>query len=152
FEERAYRGIDHRKVGMALLVHRSFPDEAANGVAATSNPFDTSGVEPGFYVNVQLGDESVVQPRVGITTDQFIYYFEQQGQPVVFIENSNLVGDGEHVLTTSQTHQLGVALQAIHRFFALAYGPKAGSNDWYAMDVEFKFDSVDGGEPKLFVK
>ena len=57
-----------------------------------------------------------------------------------------------HALTTSQTHQLGVALQAIHRSFAVAYGPEAGSNDWYAIDVEFKFDSVDGKEPQLFVK
>ena len=37
-------------VGMALLVHRSFTDEEANGVALTANPFDTTGFEPGFRV------------------------------------------------------------------------------------------------------
>ncbi|CAN0584847.1 unnamed protein product, partial [Laminaria digitata] len=44
FEERSYRGIDHLSVAMALLVHRSFPDEEANGVALTNNPFDPGGL------------------------------------------------------------------------------------------------------------
>ena len=50
-----YHGIDHKSVGMALLVHHNFPDEEANGVAVTANPFDPAGLEPGFYVNVQYG-------------------------------------------------------------------------------------------------
>ncbi len=40
FEERSYYGVDHRSVGMALLVHYTFPDEEANGVAVTSNIFE----------------------------------------------------------------------------------------------------------------
>ncbi len=152
FEEREYRGIEHEKVGMALLVHHSFPEEEANGVALTANPFDTSGLEPGFYVNVQVGDESVVQPETGITTDQFIYYYDMQGQPLVFIDHSNLVPSGTNVLTFQQTHDLGVALKAIHQFFGPAYGAAPGSNDWYAMDVEFKFDGEPGEEPALAVK
>jgi hypothetical protein len=152
FAERAYNGIDHLKVGMALLVHESFPDEFANGVASTANPYDTSGVEPGFYVNVQAGGESVVQPDASITTDQFIYYFDMQGQPIVFIEHSSLVADGATVLTTEQTHSLGVALKAIHQYFYEAYAPEDGTG-WYAMDVEFKFNAdVAGEEPKLVVK
>ncbi len=71
FEERSYRSIDHLAVGMALLVHPSFPDEEANGVALTDNPFDKSGLEPAFYVNVQYGGESVVLPPAGISTDEF---------------------------------------------------------------------------------
>ena len=47
--------IDHKTVAMSLLVHHNFPDEEANGVAVTANPFDPSGLEPGFYVNVQWG-------------------------------------------------------------------------------------------------
>ena len=152
FEERSYRGIAHDNVGMALLVHRSFPDEEANGVALTANPFDTSGTEPGFYINVQRGDNSVVEPAEGMTTDQFIYYFDMAGQPIEFIEHSNLVASGYSVLTNSQVHDLGVALRAIHTFFYPAYGPALGSNDWYAMDVEFKFDGEEGEEPPLWVK
>lgn len=151
FEEREYNGIDHRKVGMALLVHNSFPDEEANGVAITANPFDTVGVEPGFYVNVQKGESSVVQPPRGITTDQFIYYYSLQGQPVVYLQQSNLVAKGERVLTPKQIHDLGVALQAIHQFFYPAYGATSQTG-WYAMDTEFKFDGPEGEEPILRVK
>ena len=152
FEERSFRGIDHRSVGMALLVHNSFPDEEANGVAITANPFDPSGLEPGFYINVQVGEESVVAPDPGITTDQFIYQFELPGQPIIFIAHSNLLARGTSVLTTTQTHTLGIALKEIHDFFYPVYGNDA----WYAIDTEFKFDQPVGGDPKgvpgLFIK
>lgn len=152
FEERSYRGIDHKKVGMALLVHKSFPDEEANGVAVTANPFDSAGLEPGFYVNVQEGEQSVVEPEDGATTDQFVYYFDMQGQPIEFIQHSSLVPEGETVLTAEETYQLGVALKAIHQFFYASYGPIATGKTWYAMDVEFKFDGEPGETPELQVK
>ena len=85
FEERSFRGIDHRSVDMALLVHNSFPDEEANRDAITANSFDPSGLEPGFYINIQVGEESVVAPDPGITTDQFIYQFAVPGQHIIFI-------------------------------------------------------------------
>jgi hypothetical protein len=155
FEERSYYGIDHKSVGMALLVHHNFPDEEANGVATTNNPYDPSGLEPAFYVNVQWGGEAeVVHPPAGVTSDQFLYYFDNPNQPITFISHSNLVPDGENVLTLSQTHELGVALSAIHERFSEAYGPASGNDSWYAMDVEFKFDDRDSpdGVPKLYVK
>ncbi len=152
FEERSYRSIDHQAVGMALLVHRSFPDEEANGVALTDNPFDKSGLEPAFYVNVQRGDSSVVLPPAGVTTDSFLYYYGQQGQPTTYLSRSNLIEEGETVLTRAQVHELGEALQRIRNFFAPAYGPAFGSTDWWAMDVEFKFDGEPGEEQKLYIK
>lgn len=155
FEERSYYGIDHHSVGMALLVHHNFPAEEANGVAVTNNPFDVAGIEPAFYVNVQWGgDAEVVHPPAGVSSDSFLYFFSNPNQPVTFIAHSNLIPDGESVLTSSQTHELGVALNAIHERFSAAYGPKAGIKDWYAMDVEFKFDDMDqsDGKPHLFVK
>lgn len=155
FEERSYYGIDHHSVGMALLVHHNFPAEEANGVAVTNNPFDVAGIEPAFYVNVQFGgDAEVVHPPPNVTSDSFLYFFGNPNQPVTFIAHSNLIPDGETVLTASQTHELGVALNAIHERFSAAYGPKAGVKDWYAMDVEFKFDDMDqpDGKPHLYVK
>jgi pyruvate,water dikinase len=149
FEERSYRSIDHTQVGMALLVHRSFPDEEANGVALTANPYDTSGLEPAFYVNVQVGGESVVLPASGVTTDQILYYHQQPGQPVVYIARSNLIPATRHVLTEAQIAALGDALARIHDYFAPAYGADGG---WYAMDIEFKFEGEPGAEPALFVK
>jgi pyruvate, water dikinase len=153
FEEREYRNINHATVGMAILVHHSFPDEEANGVALTANPFDTSGIMPGFYVNVQLGEASVVQPDPGIQTDQFILHYDMPNKPISFIEHSSLVLDGESVLTYDQTLELGDALKAIHQYFYEAYGPPLSDpTAWYAMDVEFKFDGEPGEEPILSVK
>lgn len=153
FEERSYRSIDHKAVAMALLVHPSFATEEANGVALTANPFDTSGLEPGFYVNVQLGEASVVQPDPGVTTDQFIYHFDQPGQPIVFVARSSLVPEGESVLSAAQTYELGVGLAAIREFFRATYGPPPDDPlRWYAMDVEFKFEAPAGETPALWVK
>lgn len=155
FEERAYYGIDHKTVGMALLVHHNFPDEEANGVAVTANPFDPSGLDPAFYVNVQVGgDVEVVAPPPGIKSDQFLYFFASPNQPIAFLARSNLVPTGQSVLTTAQTYSLGVALKAIHERFSPAYGPASGNTGWYAMDVEFKFDDDEapGQPPALYVK
>jgi len=150
FEEREYYGIDHRKVGMALLSHRSFPDEEANGVAITGNIFDQTGLQPAFFVNAQAGGESVVLPDPGVSTDQFIYYFLQIGSPISFTGHSNLIPHDETVLTVGQTHELGIALNAIHLYFSPVY-----SQDdpfFYAMDTEFKFDDDGGGEWNLYMK
>lgn len=152
FEERSYRSIDHQAVGMALLVHRSFPDEEANGVALTDNPFDKSGLDPAFYINVQRGEESVVLPPPGVSTDALLYYYGQQGQPTTYLSHSNLVPEGDTVLTRAQVRELGDALILIRNFFAPAYGPGPSSTAWWAMDVEFKFDGEPGEEPALFMK
>jgi pyruvate, water dikinase len=148
FEERTYNGIDHQAVGMALLSHHSFPDEEANGVALTNNMFDET--QPGFYINVQLGEESVVDPAQGVTVDSFLYYYYYPGQPITFFSHSSLVAEDETVLTTAQTYDLGVALDAIHQHFSEYY---FNPGSFYAMDVEFKFDDLDtGDEPSLWVK
>lgn len=157
FDERTYYGIDHRTLGMALLVHHNFPDEEANGVAVTNNPFDTSGVQPAFYVNVQKGgDVEVVSPPPGVTNDEFLYFFSQPNQPITYLSRSSLVPEGESVLTKAQIRQLGEALDAIHNRFSAAYGPAAGNSGWYAMDVEFKFDDDENPNPDdpptLFIK
>jgi len=148
FEERSYRSIEHGAVGMALLVHRSFPDEEANGVALTNNPYSPDGLEPAFYINVQAGETSVVQPPEGIRSDELLYFFDRPGQPTTFISRSTEVPEGETVLDAAQTFELGVALDRIRTAFARAYGGAS----WWAMDVEFKFDGPPGASPALFVK
>ena len=152
FEERSYRSIDHEAVGMALLVHRSFEDEAANGVALTNNPFDPSNAEPAFYVNVQRGEASVVQPDPGVTTDQFLHYFDQKGRPVVYIAHSSLPPVGTPVLSNAEINTLGEALNRIRKAFYPAYGASAGGSGFWAMDVEFKFDHGADGKSALFIK
>jgi pyruvate, water dikinase len=153
FEERSYHGIDHASVAMALLSHHNFPDEEVNGVAVTANPFDTAGLEPGFYVNAQRGgDAEVVHPPPGVTSDQFIVHYTMPGQPVVYISRSSLIGEGETVLTSLQINELSKALNAIHERFSPAYGPGSGNNGWYGLEVDFKFDDEDSGSQQLLIK
>ncbi|MBK9036545.1 MAG: hypothetical protein IPL61_35735 [Myxococcales bacterium] len=154
FEERTYYGVDHGSVGMALLVHENFEAEEANGVSVTANPFDASGLDPAFYINVQYGgDIEVVAPPPGFTSDQIVYYFNQPNQPASYLTHSNVIAAGTTVLSTTQLYALGRALDAIHTRFSPAYGPAGGNNGWYAMDVEFKFDDqLTPGTPTLYVK
>lgn len=140
YEEREFRGISQDNVGMAVLVHRSFPDEDVNGVAITANIFDTLGAEPGYYVNAQVGETSVVLPPPGVTSDQFLYHYDLPGQPIVFFAHSNLIPSGTTVMTRAQTAELGAALEAIHAFFNPVYGPNTPDH-FFAMDVEFKFNT-----------
>ncbi|MGE5670534.1 MAG: PEP/pyruvate-binding domain-containing protein, partial [Fibrobacterota bacterium] len=123
FEERSYRNIDQKGVGMALLAHQAFPEEEATGVAITTNIFDEAGIEPGFYVNVQYNGASVVLPDAGVTTDEFIYHYSYPGQPIVYIGHSNLLPEGKtSVLTAKQVRALGDALEEIHSYFQKVYG------------------------------
>lgn len=154
YEERAYRSIDHKSVGMAVLVHPAYPNEEANGVASTANPFDPSGLEPGFYVNVQIGgQEEVVAPSAGVSTDVFIYHYDMPGQPIVFLAHSSLVPKGSTVLTASQTYSLGKALKEIQRYYRPLYG--TDPSKWWGMEVDFKLDQPIGdptGEPIILIK
>lgn len=147
FEERTWRGIDHSAVAMALLVHRGFPTEDANGVALTNNLFDP--LQPAFYVNVQKGDVSVVQPPADVTTDQFLHYFAYPGQPVVWLGHSSLVPEGQQVLSPAQIAELGIALDRLHQAFAPIF---AKTGQFFAMDVEFKFNTDPGEPSKLWIK
>jgi len=149
FEERSYRSIVHLAVAMGLLVHRSFPEEEANGVALTNNPFDPSGMDPAFYINAQVGDVSVVLPPDGVSADSFLYYFDKPEQPVTYLSNSSLTTNGEPVLNRAQLFALGTALAQIRAFFTPAYGT---GQSWWAMDVEFKFDGLPGQDPALYIK
>ena len=150
YEEREYFSMDHLEVGMALLVHANFPDEESQGVAITNNPFDTTGTLPAFFVNAQVGNNDVVTPDLGVTPDAYLHYFFNPGKPIVFTQRSSLVPEGQTVLSADQSHRLGIALNAIHSYFASAY---AQTGQWYALEVDFKFDDkFNPGSPQLFVK
>ena len=149
YEERDYYSMNHLDVGMALLVHGNFPEEEANGVAITNNPYDTSGLEPAFYVNGQEGSTDVVSPDEGVLPDAWLHYYYSPGQPIVYIQHSTEIPEGETVLTTAEAYDLAVALDAIHSFFMEAYN----DGSWYAMDVEWKFDdALTPGTPTLYIK
>jgi hypothetical protein len=154
FEERAYYRVDHHSLGMAVLVHPNFESEEANGVAVTANPFDASGLDPAYYVNVQAGGTyEVVAPPPGVQSDQLLYYFGQPNQPVSYLAHSSIIQPGTTVLTPRQLFDLGTALTKIHTAFSAAYGPAAGNNGFYGLEVDFKFDDeLTPGTPALYIK
>src|SRR5690606_4611620 len=100
----------HLDVGMALLVHANFPEEESQGVAITNNPFDTTGTLPAFFVNAQIGNNDVVTPELGVSSDAYLHYYYNPGQPIVYTQRSSLVPPGETVLTNDQAQRLGIAL------------------------------------------
>ena len=139
FEERAYFGIDHSAVAMAILVHPAYVDETAQGVAISANLFDPGPTgEDAFYVNVQWGDVSVVQPpSSGIVADQLLYFYFHNNQPATYFTHSSLTAAGEPVLTRRQLFDLGRSLDAIRDHFETFYDPPDGFAR-LPLDVEFE--------------
>jgi pyruvate, water dikinase len=141
FMERAYFGINQLDVCMGILVHRSFPNEAVNGVAITKNIYRDEYV--GFVINAQLGDESVVNPKDGVICDQFVCFPESSGE---FYANSidiitySSLNQGELVMTKAEIQHLATQLEYVKRKFI------SMSRSWgvlfneFAVDVEFKLD------------
>jgi hypothetical protein len=123
---------------MGVLVHPSFVDEEANGVAVTINEF--TPLRPAFYINSQIGETSVTNPTGLATPEQILYYTWYEEPEYEVITRSSLIADhpgwpgGDSVLTSEELGQLGSYLEAIHQHFAAVSGGGTG----FAMDVEFK--------------
>lgn len=150
FDERDWVRIDQTQVAMSVLVHPTYVDELANGVAVTANPFDASpDGEDAFYINAQRGEASVVSPESGIVADQLLHFFFHSGQPATYFAHSSLTPSGEPVLTRAELYDLGTQLAAIRDHFTPLYPTEDGAS--LAMDVEFKLEQV-GAERHIEIK
>jgi hypothetical protein len=145
FEEREFYRIPHLEAAMGVLVHPNFDDEEANGVAVTRNVYDPNW--PGFYVNVQVGEELVTNPEGGATPDEFLVSaIGERGEwETQFVRRSNQTR-GKPVLTKAQTQELVLAMEKIQAHFKKVYKKENDPN--FAMDIEFKI----GADGKLVVK
>ncbi|HSW60826.1 MAG TPA: PEP/pyruvate-binding domain-containing protein [bacterium] len=147
FEEREWARVDHDSTGMALLFHRSYPDEIemANGVAITANPFDPPpGGQAAYYVNVQKGAISVANPEPGVTPDSFLYYKPPAGQGEMTYLSFSSETDGTTVMEFNEIVTLVKALYTLHNHFHKIY-----RSEPFGMDVEFKLIDNDR---KLIIK
>jgi len=146
FEEREYFKIDQLNVGMAVLVHRSFPSEAANGVVITENLFNI--YNPGITINVQVGEMSIVIPENNYLPDQIIYYSFEAEFPdsYNYIGHSTVPGmEGQTVLTPQELKILNNYCMAIHSHYCKLNG------ECKTLDIEFKVDILNN-QRKIYIK
>jgi pyruvate, water dikinase len=146
FEEREYFRIDHTTVAMAVLCHRSFPSEVANGVAITENLYNPNNAA--VTINVQWGEMSIVNPEENYLPDGIIYYLLEGSfdNTVQYISHSTVPGtEGKTVMTPDELRLLRDYCMAIHNHFCEIHG------GCKTMDIEFKVDVV-GGIRKLYIK
>lgn len=144
FEEREFYRIDHLQAAMGVLVHPNLDDEEANGVAVTKNIYDPNW--PGFYVNVQVGEQLVTNPNGGATPDEFLVAkLGPQGEyETQYVKHTNQqlpVGQAT-ILSAARIRELVAHLERIQEHFSQVYG--ATGDPSFAMDVEFKI--TQGGQ------
>lgn len=144
FEERDYFKIDHQTIAMGILVHRSYPAEAANGVAITENLYNQ--FNPGITVNVQFGEISVVNPEEKYLPDQLICYTYSSENIYEYLNHSNVPRmEGKTVMTDEELTLLKHFCIAIHNHYCML------NTVCKPMDIEFKVDVVNG-ERKIYIK
>jgi len=131
FEEREYYRIDHRTVGMAILVQESIDDDVGNGVAITANPFSQGN--PGFFINVQLSGGSVTGAKGDEIPEQILYYTYNGGRGFERLSRSSRAG-GRVILEDPLVEELQRHLAVLHRAFT---DDDPDSTTGQAVDVEF---------------
>jgi hypothetical protein len=134
FLERLRHGIDESQVGMALLVHHSFPDEIelANGVAV----HEPGTYSDNIYLVTQDGASSVTNPEPGAIPEEVdVWVSKSSGAawPTV-IKYSNLVPLGSTVMDFPQDY---ADLAGLLVPVAEAYGQATGATD-FKLEYEYK--------------
>jgi len=147
YNEREIYGIDQHNIAMGVLVHRSFPDELANGVVITKNIFRQNF--PGITVNIQKGENSVVKPEKGEVCEQFVAYHFNSGTSdedfdVDYTSNSNL-NNNEPLLSRTEMSRLFMVSKKIEEKM-YRYWRK---NAFHPVDIEFK---IVGESRDLYIK
>lgn len=147
FNERELFGIDQQNIAMGILVHRSFPDELANGVIITKNIFRENF--PGITVNVQKGENSVVKPEKGEICEQFVAYHFNDGKDdtdfdIDYTSNSNLNNNEPLLSRKEMSNIFNVSKKIETKMYR--YWRK---NQFNPVDIEFK---IVGEKRDLYIK
>lgn len=147
YNERELFGIDQHNIAMGVLVHRSFPDELANGVIITKNIFRENF--PGITVNIQKGENSVVKPEKGEICEQFVAYHFNSGTndddfDIDYTSISNL-NNNQPLLSRKEMSRLFLVSSKIEEKM-YRYWRK---NTYHPVDIEFK---IVGENRDLYIK
>ncbi len=137
--ERLRYGINEAEVGMALLVHHSFPDEIelANGVATLERRYGTE-----ITLVTQVGAISVSNPEDGSIPEEVSVYVSSSGWVwATLVQGSNLVQLGDTVLEWMDEYEaLSQLLLSVRDGFEAATGKTT-----YLLDFEYKKVAPGGG-------
>ena len=138
FVERDFHRIDHMAAAMGILVHPSYRDELANGVAVSFDPI--YGGDGRYYVNTQVGEDLVTNPDAHSVPEEVLLN-PPFLPPYIILGTSNQVPPGQLLMSRDQMRQLREHLEVIHEEFEELYDPAAGEP--FAMEIEFKITSED---------
>lgn len=121
---------------MGILVHQNFQNETSNGVGVTKNIYLPGPGWEGHYVNVQIGENLVTNPKPGSIPEEYIIANLGFGSnyEIQYIRNSNQIETGQRILTRSQALRLRDYMDIVHTHFKNLY--RGNSN--FAMEIEFK--------------
>ncbi|MBX3269134.1 MAG: hypothetical protein KF729_02665 [Sandaracinaceae bacterium] len=138
YEEREWYRIDHREVGMAVIVQPFVDGAVANGVAITANPYYQN--RPGFFVNAQSLGGSVTGAAGEEIPEQHLVYTYQGIEPELVSRSSR--DGGAPILGPQDILRLAEVLRALHDHFVPRWGDRVGfvpegSVAHIAADVEF---------------
>lgn len=130
FDERAWYGVDHSAVGMAVLVQPYVEGAIANGVAITANPF--AAFRPGVLINAQPSGGSVTGAAGDEIPEQHLVYTFTEELDFEFLSKSSRMPDGKIILNKAILADLTTQLVRLHKHFMHRWDDRAN-----AVDVEF---------------
>ncbi len=140
WDERDFYRVPHHKTYMGVLLTQDYDDERSNGVGVTRNIIDPNWT--GYYVNAQKGESLVTNPEENAVPEEFLIaqLLGQERYEVQYVTFSNLLPEGETVLSRAQALELADRMGAIQAWFRSLY--KGGAR--FAMEIEWKY--TQGGQ------
>ena len=135
FDERQFYKIDHMKAAMGVLVHPSFSNELANGVAVTTDPlYQTRNT---YYLNTQIGEDLVTNPNARSIPEEVLLNANKSGsESYTLIKSSNQIENGELIMSIDQLEELRTYLTTIRDKFRSLYN--ISSTEEFIIEIEFK--------------
>ena len=135
FSERAWFGIDHSKVAMAVLVNARSKREQANIVAFTGDP--GRGGDSRYLVNAQLGELAVVSARPGVWPEKTLLTMTNgQVTGIDRARESSETQPGDVVLADEQLKILGSELAIVATVYPFDHAVPSGRD--LLFDTEWK--------------
>ena len=139
--ERIRHGVNESEVGMALLVHHSFPDEIelANGVATLSRGLSGRSVRVGISMVTQKGAVSVTNPEGGAIpeiVEGYLYRGTSNYEGVNLQQRSSLMLLGEDAVMDWQDDYLSLIVNLYQ--ISEAYIDRFPGNQEPRLEFEYK--------------